>query len=173
MWVPDPKRVVKVVLHDRGDDVEAPWAEDLGPDPADPTRRLLRIGNVPFFHAKPTYEDVISATRDPARGMWAWDRGGAPFERVPSMLHEDSGRWAMILDYRLNADMPLKDAFRALDLAGEQREISVEGAYEDDDKRGGRAFAAAPREMGVAEALAALRSADLPVDLTLVHPTAD
>lgn len=174
MWFPDPDRVVKVVLHDRGDDVEAPWAEDLGPDPADPARRLVKIGNVPVFHAKPTYEDVVSVGKDPAYPHLAWDRGGVGFAEIGRRIHADSGRWAMIVDYRLReGDTDLAAAFRAMDLAGERAEIAVGGAYADGDGRGGRAYAAVPRGTGVKEALAALAAADPPMDLTLVHPVED
>jgi hypothetical protein len=66
MWVPDKTKLVKVCLHSRGKDVETPWAEDLGELPGRRGVHRVRLGNVPFFHAKPTYGDVLVVARGPA-----------------------------------------------------------------------------------------------------------
>ena len=59
MWLPDSSKLVKVRLHNQGEDVETLWAEGLGPAGEGLPARRVRLGNVPFLHAKPTYEDVI------------------------------------------------------------------------------------------------------------------
>src|SRR6476469_1778392 len=92
------EQLVKVVLHNRGADIETPWAEDLGP--ADGGGRRVRLDNVPFLHAKPTFGDVIVARED-ARydGQLAWDRDGVPWPRIGERIELDGGRYAMIVDY--------------------------------------------------------------------------
>src|SRR5205085_12393659 len=49
-------KTIKVCLTNRGEDSETPWAHDLG---AAPGGRKVRLVNVPFLHAKPTWGDVI------------------------------------------------------------------------------------------------------------------
>lgn len=77
MWRPNETKLIKVLLHDNGEDVETPWAEDLGGHPANPRTRLARLANVPFLHAKPTYEDVIVVENDNAYG-WSWNCNATP-----------------------------------------------------------------------------------------------
>lgn len=175
MWTPDKAKLVKVLLHSRGEDVETPWAEDLGLDPTRPGRRLVRLGNVPFLHAKPTYEDVISVEYDDELGHLAWNRQDVPFSEIGTQIDEDAGRWAMIIDYQLRRDSSddLQAAFRRLDLAGESADIMVEGAFVRKDKRGGRAYLAVPARFDVSTVLRMLDNAQLPLELTLVHPRDD
>lgn len=128
MWIPSKDKLRKVRLQSQGEDVETPWAEDLGPVGGHPGARRVRIGNVPFLHAKPTYGDVLVVVPDPDDGMLTWDSNGVPFDELSTRIEEDDGRWAMILDYELTADA--KDAttaFQALDLAGKRADIAVEG----------------------------------------------
>src|SRR5437899_6144511 len=103
MWTPDRSKLVKICLHDDGEDVETPWAEDLGPiDIADGARRV-RIANIPYLHEKPTYEDVIVVVPDedhPDRRL-TWNRKGTAYEDIGKRISEDSGRWLMIIDYAL------------------------------------------------------------------------
>jgi hypothetical protein len=175
MWTPNPERLVKVLLHSRGEDVETPWAEDLGADPRRPWMRLVRLGNVPFLHAKPTYGDVIAAERDES-GTWSWDSRGRPYQEiVDHLLVEDSGRWSMIVDYTLtaNASCELTAAFRQLDRLGDASEIAVEGCYASGDGRGGRAYLAVPRTLGVEAVLQLLVGARLPLTFALIHPRDD
>ena len=91
VWVPDKNKLVKVCLHSRGEDVETPWAEDLGEAPGRPGARLVRVGNVPFFHAKPTYGDVLVVEYDPTYNKLTWDSGGLPYERILERIAEDGG----------------------------------------------------------------------------------
>jgi hypothetical protein len=169
MWSPRRDRLVKIRLQQRGDDVETPWAEDLGPVQGRPGARRVRIGNVPFLHAKPTYEDVVVVEPDPNDGMLMWDGDGVPFEEIGSRIAEDGGRYALIVDYEvMNASV--KDTFTRLTLAAELAGIVLEGCYAPRPGKPGRAYLAAPSEMGVDDVLGRLKAAALPVKLTLVHP---
>ena len=174
MWLPDKTKLVKVRLHDQGEDVETAWAEDLGPVAASPSTRRVRLGNVPFLHAKPTYGDVIEVRPDDADGMLDWDRRGVAFEQIGTRIHDDGGRWAMIIDYE--AGLPVRDldaTFMALDIAGEKVDIAVEGAFATKHKSGGRAYLAVPRSKSVADVVAWLRSPEVRLDFTLIHPVDD
>lgn len=174
MWRPDREKLVKVRLHDRGEDAETAWAEDLGPVETGGTARRVRIGNVPFLHAKPTYGDVIEVRPDASDGLLHWDRDGAAFEDIPRRIREDGGRWVMIIDYK--ADLPDRDpnaTFQALDIAAERADIAVEGAFASDDGSAGRAYLAIPRSRGVTEVTAWLRSPEVRLDFELIHPATD
>ena len=173
MWLPDKAKLVKVRLHNQGEDVETVWAEDLGPvDESSPTRRV-RLGNVPFLHAKPTYGDVIEVRPDDADGMLDWDREGLAFEDIGGRIHDDGGRWAMIIDYKATSGRDLDATFRALDAAGENADIAVEGAFVAKNGASGRAYLAAPGSQTVADVLAWLRSSGVGLAFTLVHPLDD
>ena len=117
VWVPDKNKPVKVCLHSRGEDVETPWAEDLGKAPGRPSARLVRLGNVPFRHAKPTYGDVLVVEYDATYNKLTWDSGGLPYERILERIAEDGGRYAVVIDFDL---VPLstdaRAAFKLLDL---------------------------------------------------------
>jgi hypothetical protein len=173
VWLPDKSRLVKVRLHDQGEDVETPWAEDLGPIGAGLSARRVRLGNVPFLHAKPTYEDVIEVETNGDDGMLEWDRQDVPFEQTGSRLYEDSGRWAVMIDYEPGQSGDLSGTFKALDIAAEEADIAVEGAFVRDDDRSGRAYLAVPCSMEVTDVLAWLRSPDVNLRFTLVHPVDD
>src|SRR5689334_5704710 len=126
---PDTARLVKVRLHSQGEDAETAWALDCGPALARAGARFVRLDNVPFFHAKPTYGDVIVVSPD-EYGMLSWDREGVPFERIGDRLLEDGGRWTMILDYELlDPAGDVRAAFSALHASGEEADIVVEGCY--------------------------------------------
>ena len=175
MWTPDEAKLLKVLLHSRGEDVETPWAEDCGPAPGEAGARYVRLGNVPFLHAKPTYGDVLVAVPDPSSdGYLAWDSGGLPFERIPERIAEDGGRWAMIIDYvPLDPASDVQHAFDALDIAAEAENIAVEGCYSPNERRPGRAYLAVPAELGVDDVLRMLSAWKLPMTFTLIHPTED
>src|SRR5450432_1792453 len=74
-------KAIKVCLTNRGEDQETPWAHDLGPAPGPKGSRKVRLVNVPFLHAKPTWGDVIvvSPVED---GFPTWDRDGVPWTKV-------------------------------------------------------------------------------------------
>ena len=171
MWIPDKSKLVKVCLHSQGEDVETPWAEDLGEVPGRPGARLVRLGNVPFLHAKPTYGDVLLVEPDETYRKLTWDDRGVPFERIRERIAEDGGRYAMILDYAVSPSAPdVQTAFTALDKAGENVNIAVEGGLAPTASRPGRAYLAVPYKMTVEAVLLYLRAQSLPMLLTLVHP---
>jgi hypothetical protein len=162
------EKLVKVLLHERGMDVETPWAEDLGPAACAPGARRVRLANVPFLHSKPTYEDVIVVIPD-ADGRLAWDSEGVAFDDIGTRIEEDAGRWAMSVDYELRPGFTdLTAAFRALDAVGERSDLVVEGSFARRAWRAGRAYVAVPVALGVDAALQHL-STDALV-LTLIHP---
>ena len=100
---------IKVLLHNEGQDQETPWAEDLGPSPVAPGARRVRLVNIPFLNAKPTYGDVIVAIPN-ADGVLAWDRGGVAWEHIDQRIEEDGGRWVMIIGYRVMMGELLMDS---------------------------------------------------------------
>jgi hypothetical protein len=173
MWVPDRSKLVRVRLHNQGEDVETAWAEDLGPVDAGNPMRRVRLGNVPFLHAKPTYGDVIEVRPDDADGVLDWDREGLAFDHIGRRIHEDSRRWAMIIDYKAASGRDLDATFKALDVAGETLDIAVEGAYVEKNGGSGRAYLAVPHSQTVADVLGWLRSSVVGLAFTLVHPLYD
>src|SRR5580698_4470984 len=91
-------KTIKVCLTNRGNDSETPWALDLGPAKGVKGGRRVRLVNVPFMHAKPTWGDVVVVV--PVKdGLPTWDRDGVAWEQIGTRILEDSGRWAMIVDY--------------------------------------------------------------------------
>lgn len=173
MWHADPSKLIKILLHSDGEDCESTWAEDCGPALARPGARFVRVANVPFLYAKPTYGDVIVVAPD-EDGRLAWDREGVPWERIGERILEDEGRWSMILDYQLlDPSTDLQEAFTALDSAAEGADIVVEGCYRPDAGQPGRALLAVPADLDLDEVLAFLEGQNLPLSLTLVHPCPD
>src|SRR2546430_2379593 len=121
MWFPDKSKLLKVRLQSEGRDVETAWAEDLGAAPGDRAgARLVRLGNVPFVHAKPTYGDVLVVEPQPD-GVLTWDSGGVSYGEILQRIAQDGGRYAMVIDYTLLPSA--KDAqsgFTTFDLAGQK-----------------------------------------------------
>lgn len=174
MWLPDKNRLVKVRLHNQGEDVETPWAEDLGPLEGPQPGRLVRIGNVPFLHAKPTYGDVIAVVPDSFDGRLEWDRAGVAFEDIGSRIVQDDGRWVAIIDYWPRSPHDDVDSvFKVLDIAGEEADVAVEGAFVRQDRQTARAYLAAPGSMTLDGVLDWLRSDVTCLEFTLVHPVED
>ena len=174
MWTPDSARLVKIRLHNQGEDVETPWAEDLGPLEGAQPGRLVRVGNVPFLHAKPTYGDVIAVIPDPIDGVLEWDAAGVAFEDIGTRIAHDEGRWVAIIDYwPVSSDDDLDRVFKALDIAGENVDVAVEGAFVRRDRRSARAYLAVPGSMTLPDLLAWLRSDVKTIAFTLVHPVDD
>lgn len=162
---------MKVCLHSAGEDVETPWAEDLGEAPDKPGARLVRLANVPFLHAKPTYEDVVVVEYDSTYNKLTWDRGDLPFERISERIAEDAGRYAVILDYHLcPPDPDPQAAFAVLDRICANVNVSAEGCFGPQEGRPGRVYLAVPNSVGPATVLAYLEKQKLAMTLTLVHP---
>lgn len=168
----DDTKLLKVLLHDRGEDPETVWAEDLGPAPGATGARRVRLDNVPLLHAKPTFGDEIVAEPG-AEGALAWDRAGRPYRAIVESLARDSGRWVMILDWKPRGTASAQTCWDALVAAANAAGCEPEGAWGPSDGDPGRAYLAVPRERDVQQVLARLRLAQLPCELTLVHPTAD
>ncbi len=162
---------IKVCLTNEGADVETPWAEDLGPVAGRKGARRVRLANVPFLHAKPTWGDVIVVEPVDEDGFLTWDRGGVAWSKVGTRIHEDSGRWAMIVDYEPHpGDESGTAAFRALAKACAAAEIICEGCVGPRRGKPGRAYLAVPRELTDPQVMAKLRGEALPCELVQIHP---
>jgi hypothetical protein len=164
------KKLIKVCLTNQGEDTETPWAEDLGPAPRGPKgSRRVRLANVPFLHARPTWGDIIivSPVED---GVLTWDRDGASWKKVPSLILETGGHWAMIVDYQPHSDTSGIAAYRALEDACVEHDIVCEGAWAPAKGEPGRAYFAVPASLDDRTVMTALRAASLPCELIQIHP---
>ena len=161
----DKTSLVKVFLHDRGQDVESAWCQPVGEARG---AALFRLVNVPFLHAKPTYGDVIPAFRDDDfDGNWAWDRGGVEYDKIRERLHTDGERYALIVDYTMRTDAD----FGALVSALEKRHaIVAEGCFGPRGEEPGRLYLAARREVPPGEVMAAVEKLGRGFRFALVHP---
>jgi len=163
-------KTIKICLMNRGEDSETPWAHDLGPaDRGAKGSRLVRLVNVPFLHAKPTWGDaiVVAPIED---GLPTWDRDGVPWNQLATRISQDGGRWAMIVDYLPHADTTATAAFDALAAACETSDIVCEGAWGPERAQPGRAYLAVTRDLHDSDVMQSLRGADLPCELTQIHP---
>lgn len=176
--VREPK-LIKVRLTDEGKDVETLWAADLGPAPGEPEgTRQVRLVNVPFLHAKPTWGDVILV--QPAEdGFPTWDSEGTPWSRIGERILEDGGRYAMIVDYTPedSSDRGVAAAFEALDRACDlgradlsKADIVCEGCYGATTDEPGRAYLAVKDDLTPAAVMKRLRGASLPCEVLQIHP---
>jgi hypothetical protein len=164
----EPK-LIKVCLTNKGDDTETPWAHELGPAANAPAGSLkVKLVNVPFMHAKPTWGDTIVVS--PANDTFpTWDRDGVPWKQINTKILEDGGRWAMIIDYK-PTNASTDDAFAALGRACDAHKIVCEGAWAPRDQEPGRAYLAVQKELTADQVMSLLESAKLPVALTQIHP---
>jgi hypothetical protein len=161
----DKTSLVKVFLHDRGDDVESAWCQPAGEERG---ASLFRLVNVPFLHAKPTYGDVIAAFRDDRfDGNWAWDREGVPYARVGQRLHTDGERYALIVDYSMRTDADFGALVAALE---RQHAIVAEGCFGPRGEDPGRLYLAAPRTLPPSAVMAAAEKLGRGFRFELVHP---
>lgn len=155
----------KVFLHDRHGDVESCWCEPAGVLQG---RQLLRLVNVPFAHAKPTYDDVIAVDHDPEfEGHWAWDRNGVPFSKVSTLIHEDGGRTAAIVDYRMSPGGNFGEIVRWLRTA---HDVVAEGCFGPRWRVPGRVYLAVPVALDLDDLLAAMRVQFRAFSFIRVHP---
>ena len=168
MWLPDRTKLLKILLHNQGEDPETVWAEDLGPGVLDPAARYVRIGNVPMLHAKPTYGDVIEVL-PVGDGMLEWDREGVEFDEIGTRILEDGGRWVAIIDYSPSRPTTnLQATFQALDVACAEQDIALEGAITR--KLSGCAYLAVPNSMDLAALVHWLESRRASMRFRLRHP---
>ncbi len=163
-------KTIKVCLTNRGHDSETPWAQDLGPaSGAKKGSRKVRLVNVPFLHAKPTYGDVVIVT--PVEdGLLTWDRDGIEWTEIGTRITEDGGRWAMIIDYVPHEDVTGDAAFQALAKTCEAHDLVCEGAWGPDGTQPGRAYLAVDNAITAAIVMAALADASVPATLVQIHP---
>ena len=167
---------IKVCLVNDGDDFETPWAIDLGPaDNAPPGSRRVRLINVPFMHAKPTWGDVIVVS--PVDGQQlTWDGEGVAYSEIDARIEEDGGRYAVIVGYMPHAGTSASDAFKAFCAVFEregdlsQADAVCEGATLPNEERPGRIYLAANYDLSPDMVMERLRAAHLPCDVTLFHP---
>jgi len=163
-------KAIKVCLENRGEDRETPWAADLGPAPGPKGSRKVRLVNVPFMHAKPTWGDVIVVS--PTKGTFpTWDRNGVAWSRIDSRIIEDGGRWAMIVSYAPRDLEASDDCFDALCHACAELDVVCEGATEPRADRAGYAYLAVKYATSDKAVMNHLSRAKLPCALVQVHPT--
>lgn len=163
-------KAIKVCLENRGEDRETPWATDLGPAPGPKGSRKVRLVNVPFIHAKPTWGDVIVVS--PAKGTFpTWDRNGVAWSKIDSRIIEDGGRWAMIISYAPHADADADDCFDALCHACAELEVVCEGATAPKSGRPGHAYLAVKYATTDKAVMKHLAAAKLPCALVQIHPS--
>ncbi len=162
----DPQ-LIKVCLTNKGEDTETPWAADLGPAGSDGSRKV-KLVNVPFMHAKPTWGDTIIVKPPRAEGPPTWDREGVPWKQIATKIVEDGGRWAMIVDYAptITAD----EAFAALGKACDDAKIVCEGAWGPREREPGRVYLAVQKELNAEQVMGILIGASLPMELIQIHP---
>jgi hypothetical protein len=164
---------------DLGEDSETPQALDLGPagGKAPKGSRRVRLVNVPFFHAKPTWGDVVvvSPVED---GLLTWDAKGVAWSKIGTRIDDDGGRYAMIVDYvPAGGDSDGDAAFAAIAKAChgtrkdlQDAQIVCEGAYGPSDNGPGRVYLAVADELEPEDAMAQLHAAKLPCELIQIHP---
>ncbi|MGZ3407264.1 MAG: hypothetical protein ACXVAN_12520, partial [Polyangia bacterium] len=160
----DKTSLVKVFLHDRGQDVESAWCQPVADKGG---TALFRLVNVPFLHEKPTFGDVIPAVRA-EDGNWEWDRGGASDKRVGERLHSDGGRYALIVDYTMRTDADFGALINALE---KKHDVIGEGCFGPRGEEPGRLYLAAPRTMDAAAVMEAVTRLGRGFRFVLVHPT--
>jgi hypothetical protein len=169
-----PSDLIKIRLTDRGEDSETSWAHDLGPatDGPDGSRRV-RLANIPFLHAKPTFGDVLVVSPDPdddEDSFLVWDRKGVSWAKISSRIAEDSGNWAMIVDYAPSDGTTADRAWEALRDACDRLEITVEGAWGPADDKPGRAYLAVAADIEAESIMERLSREALPCELIQIHP---
>jgi hypothetical protein len=132
---------------------------------------FVRLANIPFLHAKPTYGDIIEVAKDETygQGAFAWDRGNLPWNRIGERIHADGGRYAAIVDYTMRDGAD----FKALTswLKNEQNVVG-EGCFAPDGERPGRLYLAVPDETEIDDILVHMQEEFGSFAFTRIHPPA-
>lgn len=160
----EPERV-KVLLHDRGEDVETVWALHVRHTSRG---RVVRLESVPFLHAKPTWGDQVKVVEDPTQpGVLSWDVAGRSYDETVAGLIEDGGRYAAIVDHGVGDSARFAELSR---WAESTLDVMCEGAYGPRDGLPGRAYLAVPYGLGPEALMRGLGDNPLGATFTLVHP---
>mgnify|MGYP003338351740 CR=1 FL=1 len=160
-----PTDLIKILLHDDGEDVESVWARTM-PSPAG--RTFARLDNIPFVHAKPTFGDVIEVSADESQpGFLCWNVRGCTYDEIVARLVEDGGKYAAIVDF----ECVDPSRFAALVQWSRTRmALEWEGARGPAEGRPGRAYLAVDYADSVAAMMKVLEENPLGFRFTLVHP---
>jgi hypothetical protein len=162
---PHGSEPIKILLHDNGADVETPWALPVS---SPPDRILVRLDNVPFLHAKPTYGDVIEVRQAADQpGLLSWNAAGRSYDEICAALVEDGGRYAVIVDYRCD-DVSRFGAMTAW--AKREGDLECEGSSGPRDGVPGRLYIAARYAIGTDAIMRFLGGNSLGFRFELVHP---
>jgi len=162
-------KLIKICLTDDGEDSETPWAEDLGPAPGPKGSRKVKLVNVPFLHAKPTWGDTIVVS-PVAGGLPTWDSGGVEWDEIGTRLLVDSGRHAIIIDYApKKGDPGGHKAFSAIAAACRELDVACEGCFGPDGKTPGRVYLAANDALTPEAVMERLRTGKPPHVVTQIH----
>lgn len=165
--IPDPSSPdrVKILLHNDGEDVETPWAT---PVPSPQGRVLVRLDNIPFLHAKPTYGDVIEVRRtEDQPDRLSWNAAGRSYDEICAALIEDGGRFAVIVDYACD-DASQFAAMAAW--AKREGDLECEGLRGPRDGRPGRLYIAARYASGTDLIMRFLAGNPCGFRFELIHP---
>jgi hypothetical protein len=155
---------VKLFLHEDHDHVESVWAVKVGKAR---NGTLLRLDNVPFVHAKPTYGDVVLAKADRELEVpYAWNLAGIKSAEMSKRLHEDGGRYAAIVDYQL----PRGASFARLCTWLKTHDVVTEGCYGPDDKQPGRLYLAIPKTLKMPALMIEAKKRFGSMKLQQIHP---
>src|SRR5258705_1816489 len=148
----DTASFIKVRLCNKGEDSETPWAEDLGPAKGPDGSRKVRLVNVPFLHAKPTWGDVIivSPVDD---GLLTWDSKNVAWTKIDTRIEHDGWRFAMIVDYTPHDGGSGDAEFVTLHTACTELDVICEGAWAPRTDRPGRAYLAVPDALAPVEVI--------------------
>jgi hypothetical protein len=124
--------LVKLFLHKNHSDVESVWGEKVGKVRGG---TLVRLDNVPFLHAKPTYGDVVVAKRDKELEV------DFAFNIPHGTVHADGGRHAAIVDYTMAKGASFARLSKWLHA---KLDVVPEGCFGPDGKEPGRLYLAIP-----------------------------
>lgn len=168
----DDPPLIKVRLHDGDEDSETCWARDLGAVEGRPDARRVRIENVPMFHAKPTWGDVVLVEPDEL-GVLAWNLDGTTWDNIAERIEADGGRYTMIVDYLADEGVDTDAFFAALCKVARDHDVMPEGCYGPKGDEPGRLYLAVPEAIPPDAMMQLLIDVPLDGGLELVHPRDD